>query len=339
MLVVVCLLAAARLASAERSGDFPVPPALAPAVAFWTDVFARYSGDQVVLHDRLEPGLVYEVIRPGDGPAAAIVLEKHVQAIMDGLALSRVWGPDSVTRLLLADPARRAAEPLGRERIRAQRGMREAFAASLEAERMYRPVVLAALAREGVPSALAAVPLIESSYHPGAVSQAGAVGLWQLSRDTGQKYLRIAGTVDERSDPVRASEAAARHLRELREALPNWPLALTAYNRGRSGVEQARRAVGSDDLGVLVTRYRGPGFGFASRSFYAEFLAALHVMRSPRHYFPDLALRRTVEYRVKRGDTLSAVARRYGVSATSLRVANGMLSASLRPGQRLLVRL
>src|SRR5262249_43735918 len=152
---------------------------------------------------------------------------------------------------------------------------------------LYRPVVERALVREGLPSALAALPLVESSYHPAATSRAGAVGLWQLTRATGRRYLKIARGVDERRDPVRASAAAARHLRELREALPSWPLAVTAYNHGLSGVVRARDVVGSDDLGDIVARYRGPGFGFASRNYYAEFLAALHVMRHADTYFPD----------------------------------------------------
>jgi membrane-bound lytic murein transglycosylase D len=89
----------------------------------------------------------------------------------------------------------------------------------------------------------------------------------------------------------------------------------------------------------LVARHHGPGFGFASRNFYAEFLAALHVRRNLAQYFPDLAPGRLIEVRVKRGDTLFKLARRHGVSLASLRVTNGLRSSALQPGQRLLVRL
>jgi membrane-bound lytic murein transglycosylase D len=230
-------------------------------------------------------------------------------------------------------------EPAGAGRLGVQRGMREAFADALVAKRLYHGIVLEALAAEGLPRGLAALPLVESSYHPGATSPAGAAGLWQLMPETGGRYLRVRGGEDERHDPVRASRAAARHLRELREALPSWPLALTAYNRGLAGVERVRRAAGSDDLGALVARYRGPGFGFSARNFYAKFLAARHVAQHRERYFPELAPARMLEYRVKRGDTLAAVARRHGVSAASLRVTNGLRSASLQPGQRILIRL
>jgi membrane-bound lytic murein transglycosylase D len=121
--------------------------------------------------------------------------------------------------------------------------------------------------------------------------------------------------------------------------LPSWPLALTAYNHGLGGVQRARASVASDDLGVLVTRYEGPGFGFASRNFYAEFLAALHVSRNVDTYFPELGRTRVLEVKVKRGDTIAALARRHGVSAASLLSTNGLRSADLQPGQRLLIRL
>jgi membrane-bound lytic murein transglycosylase D len=224
-------------------------------------------------------------------------------------------------------------------RVRTQRGLRESFAQALVSQRLYRPVVEAALRSEGLPTALAALPLVESSYHPWATSPAGAVGLWQMTEDTAGQYLRISAKADERRDPKRASAAAARHLHLLRTRLPSWPLALTAYNNGLRGTQKARAAVGTDDLAVLVARYRGPGFGFASRNYYAKFLAALQVSGEIGRYFPELAPRRMVEYRVKRGDTLYGVARRHGVSAISLQVTNGLRSAALQPGQRILIRL
>ena len=324
------LLAPVRTATAEPLGDFPTPAALAPAVRFWVDVFTRYASDQAIIHDRLEPWIVYEV-----APRSADVIAARVQAIEERLSLVAFAAGTPIA----FPPVGLLPEAVQKPRLRVQRGMREAFAAALAAQRLYRPMVERALRREGLPLALAALPLVESSYHPAARSEAGAVGLWQLTRQTGRRYLKIVGSVDERRDPVRASDAAARHLRELREALPSWPLAITAYNRGLYGLQQARETIGSDDLGDLVTRYRGPGFDFSSRNFYAKFLAGLHVMRHAGRYFPELAPVRMVEYQVRRGDTLSGVARRHGVSLASLRVTNGLRSAALQPGQRILIRL
>ena len=325
------LLLAIGLLTARTAGagdDFRVPPALAPTVRFWVDVFTRYGSDQAIIHDRVEPWRIYAVVGGGADDVAA-----RVHEVEERLALASLRPPPFI------DLVSRVPDPPGVSPVHVQRGMREAFAAALDAQRLYRPTVEAALTREGLPLALAALPLVESSYHPNATSSAGAVGLWQLTRDTARQYLRVARGVDERHDPIRASAAAARHLRALRDTLPSWPLALTAYNHGLTGVQRARSVLGTDDLGILIARYRGPGFGFASRNFYAEFLAALQVMRRADQYFPDRARVRMVEYRVKRGDTLYRVARRHGVSLTSLRVTNGLRSASLQPGQRILIRL
>jgi peptidoglycan lytic transglycosylase D len=315
------------------SGEFPLPSSLAPAVQFWVDVFTRWDADQVILHDRLRPGLVYEVIDAPAGGAGAARVEKWRRAIGDQVTLAAVAGTGPGRPLLITVPA--VTDPVGVGRIRAQRGRRNAFAQALAAYRLYAPAVKRALAAEGLPAELAALPLIESSYHPWATSPAGAVGLWQLMPETARPYLRVSRGIDERHDPTRASAVAAHHLHELVAAFGSWPLALTAYNRGQAGVERACAAVGSTDLGAIVRHYRGPGFGFSARNFYAQFLAALHVLRHADRYFPRP--RRVVEYRVQRGDTLGAVARRYGVSTATVRVANGLRSAMLRPGQRLLI--
>ena len=289
--------------------ELPTSPLLAPVVRFWVDVFTRWSVDDVVLHDRVEPETIYTVLR---GPVADDEVAWHA-AMLE----ARV----------------------GFGRVRAQRGLRETIADGLVAARLYAPVVEAALAREGLPRALAALPLLESSYHPWVTSRAGAVGLWQLTEATARQHaLRIVPGLDERRDPTLASVAAARHLRGLRESLPTWPLALTAYNRGQHAVQRALDAGGTDDLGELVRRRGAPGLGFAARNFYAEFLAAARVMRERDVFFPELAPVRVVEYRVRPGDTLAAVARRHGVSPRFLQAKNGLHSELLRPGQRLLIR-
>lgn len=328
-----------RAAGAARTDEFPTPLALAPAVRFWIDVFTRYGSDRVIVHDRFAPGVVLVVLRAPAGPDGATRLATELEAVANRLTLMQLFEPDVARRAWLDAVAPVAGEATA-GRLHLQRGLREAFADALAAHDLYRPIVERALDAEGLPHALAALPLIESSYHPGAVSGAGAVGLWQLSRETARAYLRIEGDVDERRDPVLASAAAARHLRALHDALGTWPLAVTAYTRGLAGVERARRALATDDLGVLATRYHDDeAFGFASRNYYAQFLAALHVAKHRDRYFHDAVPRRMVEYCVQRGDTLDKVARRHGVSLGALYVTNGLRSAALQPGQRILIRL
>jgi membrane-bound lytic murein transglycosylase D len=327
----VFVLAMTPRVGVAADSSFPEPQELAPAVRFWAATFTQYRQRDVVIHDRAQLGLVYDVVRD--------VSSSDDPRVQEAIAAATARIERSMARMpaALFQSRAPALEPLAR--IRTIRGQRETFELALTAERLFRPTVRRALAAQSLPLDLAALPLIESAYHPGVVSAAGAVGLWQLTADVATRWLKIDGTVDERRDPGHASVAAAAYLRALHSRFGSWPLALTAYNHGPTGVERARATVGSDDLGKIVSAYDGPGFGFASRSFYATFLAARHVLRHSADYFPSIAAGRVVTYKVKRGDTLEAVAKRHGVSLPSLRVANGIRTASIKPGQVLLVRL
>lgn len=141
---------------------------------------------------------------------------------------------------------------------------------------------------EGLPIELTYLPLIESSFEVRARSSAGAVGIWQLMRSTGKRFLRVGRTVDERQDPLESTRAAARLLKENYELFGNWPLAITAYNHGRVGILRAVKEIGASDLLEIIRLYESPSFGFASKSFYAEFLAALDVAKRSEEFFPDL---------------------------------------------------
>ncbi|MFA6110894.1 MAG: transglycosylase SLT domain-containing protein, partial [Candidatus Latescibacterota bacterium] len=145
------------------------------------------------------------------------------------------------------------------------------------------------LREHGVPDSLAVLAFIESAFNPEARSKAGAVGLWQITRPAAVRLLRMDRHVDERRDPLKATAAAARILKQNYEALGHWPLAITAYNHGAAGIARGVREVGSQDLTALIDRYRGKAFGFAGKNFYAEFLAALEVIPRSALYFGDQA--------------------------------------------------
>jgi membrane-bound lytic murein transglycosylase D len=121
--------------------------------------------------------------------------------------------------------------------------------------------------------------------------------MWQFMPETGKKFMRVDTTVDERRDPMASSRAAARLLKENYRLFGNWPLAITAYNHGTDGILRGIKAVESGDLVDLIRGYQSPTFGFASKNFYAEFLAVVEIATNSDNYFPILRLRRPVTLR------------------------------------------
>ena len=119
----------------------------------------------------------------------------------------------------------------------------------------YLPMITEIFAREGVPTDLIWIGLVESAYNPAARSPRAAVGMWQLIPETASRYgLAIGARIDERTDPVKSTLAAARFLRHLYEVFGDWNLVLAAYNSGEQRVEQSIARGGTTDFWELARR-------------------------------------------------------------------------------------
>src|SRR5207302_759238 len=205
--------------------------------------------------------------------------------------------------------------------LRAQRGLRERFAEGIRVSRRYLPEMERIFREEGLPVELTRLPLIESCFNLHAYSKVGAAGIWQFMPATGRHFMRVDNLVDERRDPIASTRAAAQFLDRVHDMLGSWPLAITAYNHGPDGVARAVGEVGSSDIGRIVREYQGRAFGFASRNFYAEFLAALDVERDYQTYFGDLSVDaplRMHERRLERALGIEAAARLARTDRTAL---------------------
>lgn len=279
----------AQAETAADSAILPVPESMAAAIRFWADIFSRYDSDSVLLHDREDLGIVWRVVSlpvEADGTIDPARANEKIGEASEALSkrleqLERTGQPqDHDDQLLWAiidgDEARLAGAS---QRVRAQRGIAGSFRLGLERSKKWLPEVVTILAAEGVPTELKALPFIESTFNPLARSSAGAAGLWQLMPATARQLgLRVSRKVDERLDVLRSTRAAAKMLKQNHRMLGNWPLAITGYNHGPNGIRRAVKAVGSDDITVLIAKYSKRTWGFASKNFYPEFLAALGLV-------------------------------------------------------------
>lgn len=306
------LLPLLAFAAAE---DFPKPAGLVPQVEFWKKVFAEYSENQVAIHDNLYLDKIYTVIdlRPlaeNGADEETLRRERHrrekaeLEAIdrtlarlaRGGFSADNLDGRERAIWNLLkdVDGSRKFSE--ARQRVRAQQGLHERFRRGLEISRRYLPKMEEIFRREGLPTELTRLPFVESSFNIKAYSKVGAAGIWQFIPSSARIYLQLNHIEDSRRDPIYATMGAARHLRDDYEVLGSWPLAVTAYNHGRSGIARAVNKLGTRDLMTIIRKYDSKSFGFASRNFYAEFLAALEVERDHEKYFGAVDFEPRIDY-------------------------------------------
>jgi len=145
----------------------------------------------------------------------------------------------------------------------------------------YFPIFEEALERYQLPLELKYLPIIESALNPKIVSRAGASGLWQFMIGTGKLYgLEINSYIDERNDPIKSSDAAARYLRDLYSIYGDWHVVIAAYNCGPGNVNKAvRRSGGKQSYWDIY--YSLPR---ETRGYIPVFIAASYVMNYAKEH-------------------------------------------------------
>jgi len=310
--MLLCFVDAPVTGAINGNPLFPCPDALKPNVDFWIKVYGVYSQDQVIIHDAERLDIIYEVVSfdslfRGVNVSDRIKwkkiarISKSYAKILRKLARKRklkidqLTGKERAVALLFKDDLSPRTLRAAAKRIREQSGIKEEFRLGLQRSGLYISRIRELFRREGLPLELAALPHVESSFNYKAYSKFGAAGIWQFMRSTGRAFMKINYAVDERFDPIRASESAAKLLKKNYQALGSWPLAITAYNHGRAGMKRAKKRYG-ENIADIIRRYKSRSFGFASRNFYAQFLAAVHVSKNYRQYFGDIEFYRPKDY-------------------------------------------
>ncbi len=302
-------ISAADLEPDYQNDLFPEPDSLRPNVDFWIDVYTKYDENQAIIHDSVNLDIRYEVVNLDEAYPrasrryAARQLTLRKRQIAETLKrLARQGGhcgndQECSVAALFGNTADAGVYRDASDQLRVQYGLKSRFKLGLVTSGQYMPEMKKIFERYGVPLDLLALPHVESSFNVKAYSRVGAAGIWQFMRSTGRHYMKINGQTDERRDPLIATEGAAKFLRDNYAALESWPLVVTSYNHGKNGMEHAKRIHG-DDIADIIANYDGRAFGFASRNFYCEFLAARRIMQNPEQYFGSIDFRSPLEFDV-----------------------------------------
>ncbi|MEO8466829.1 MAG: LysM peptidoglycan-binding domain-containing protein [Gammaproteobacteria bacterium] len=276
---------------------FPRPKELEPAVQFWTRVYTEVDTHSGFIHDDLHLDIVYQTVRFSDDMSQrdrrrrverALELQQNILNKLGGGARQSLNSEEQRVLALFPEGTSNEEFRAAVGRLRFQLGQSDRFRTGLVRAGAWKPYIYDVLDKEGLPRELASLPHVESSFDPTAYSKVGAAGLWQFTRSTGVRYMRIDHIVDERRDPFMATKAAARLLADNHSVVETWPLALTAYNHGLAGMRRAADTLRTTDIATVIAKYQSRSFGFASRNFYAAFLAALAIDQDPERYFEHL---------------------------------------------------
>lgn len=146
----------------------------------------------------------------------------------------------------------------------------------------YMPMIHRIFGEEGIPKDLAQIALIESSFLPHARSPVAAHGIWQFMPRTGRHYgLTANAVVDERSDPEKATRAAARYLSYLHDLFDDWYLAMAAYNAGEGKILRAMQRTGAKDFWELAAT---SAIRPQTQNYVPAVIASTLIARNPLHY-------------------------------------------------------
>ncbi|TCN73166.1 lytic transglycosylase domain-containing protein [Acetobacteroides hydrogenigenes] len=197
----------------------------------------------------------------------------------------------------------------------------------------YFPIIEQTLDKHDLPLELRYLPIIESALNPVAVSRVGATGLWQFMYGTGKQYkLNITSFVDERRDPLAASEAAAKFLKDLYKIYNDWTLVIAAYNCGPRNVNKAiRRAGGSKNYWEIYNYLPKE-----TRGYVPNFIAAAYLVKFYKeHKLTPRSMplpQSTDSIHVNRMLHFQQVSEVLGISVDELRELNPQYKKDIIPG-------
>ncbi len=310
---------------------FKVPKSLEKDVEFWIKIYTKYTTEQGVFHIA--------------GDTQKVLGEIDLVEVFANPEWSAIRKEKEAELVVRKAKRKIAAErKLNVSQIRLQMGLRDRMLKAIELSGQYLPMMEKIFMERKLPIELTRMVFVESSFNIEAGSKVGASGLWQIMPILGRKFHYIQDSYDQRNHPVYATQLAARILKENYQILKSWPLAVTGYNHGVGSLKKIVKKYKVRDIGVLADNVKSrKSFGFASRNFYATFLAALHVEANANLYFPAPILKKAElkqqEFRLKKSLKYERLLALFNDDHFKLKLYNPHIkSMYLKPGKTLPVK-
>ncbi|WP_417337009.1 lytic transglycosylase domain-containing protein [Halobacteriovorax marinus] len=293
------------------SNEFPIPKYFYNKVHFWFNIYTLYDSNYAVLHDKVNMSIIYDVLDYTS--LANSGLNRHTKfALQSKLTLNKVKELKKVFKnlganknlglqeqnILKALKSSRVQIPKGKNKrkqffkklannLRAQTGQKDNIQRGLSNIQPFEKSMDKYFNKFKLPKELKAIPFLESSFNTKARSKVDAVGTWQFMKYIGSHYMPINRYVDGRMNPLLSTISALHLLKQNKQILKSWDLAVTAYNSGPKHYIRAKRKLKKKnaDLEYILKNYKHPHIGFASKNFYAEFLALVYSLAYRENFF------------------------------------------------------
>tara|TARA_B100000029_G_scaffold2821_1_gene3421 strand:+ start:184 stop:1977 length:1794 start_codon:yes stop_codon:yes gene_type:complete len=307
-------------------------------IDFWKKVFVEISSHEGFIHDSEDLSFIFRKINIKNMGRRQRVrhvkrVKREIVSLLKGIIAKKGLDLEKNEQELYDNIGRPNVEKLSslRRRVRFQRGMSDRYLKGLERSYYYLESIKKEFNSQGVPEDLAYLPHVESSFNFLAYSKVGAAGMWQFMRSTARLYkLKMNYLIDQRRDPTLSTKAAARLLKTNFKKLGAWPLAITAYNHGARSLLRAIKKLKTNDIGTIVRHYQGRRFGFASKNFYASFMAVVEISKRPEIFFgpqKKLSLDKTSMIRLPKALRIRKISKTVKVSLKKLQFLNPSLRA------------
>jgi membrane-bound lytic murein transglycosylase D len=262
--------------SLPQKSLFKIETSFQARVEFWVDIYSKYTTTEGVFHHIHHPDIIYGELDLNSIQNNSVLSEQ--EKIRQSQKLIEQQRRKIITQYKIKNPSE----------LRLQMGLKDRTQKAFYLSGQYLPMMEKIFKDRNLPPELTRLVFVESSFNVFAQSKVGASGLWQIMPSVGRAEGYLQKYYDKRNHPYYSTLLAADMLKQNYKSLQSWPLAITAYNHGLTGVRRMKVAAGSEQLqGLIASQQRTKTWGFASENFYACFLAVLEVEKNANTFFGD----------------------------------------------------